>query len=184
MSTRMGLAGACAWAACGAAAGDFSGPYAPELWTFFTDAGGFVERHTIDQLILVGGDVSSGGGAGDTALMISVAADGVLLFDWEYFTPLSSPGYDPSYFSINGVFLLLGSADGVIKTGSVSVNVAASDLLGFHVDSLDGIFGPGTLTITDFSAPVPAPGAIALLTPLLLAARRRSLAPIHSRSSP
>lgn len=176
MTSRTGLAAACALAACGAAQGDFSGPYAPDLWTFTTEAGGFIDKHTADTLILVGGDSGFGG---DTDLTITALAGGLWTFNWQFvgncgdIGGIASAGFDSGYYLINGIPHFLGSDGYPPGINKVSVAIEAGDVIGFRVETVDGIFGPGVLTITNFNAPVPGPGAIGLLSPLLIPHRRR-----------
>lgn len=147
----------------------FEGPYAPDLWTFTTEAGGFIDKHTADTLVLVGGD---SGLAGETDVVVTAVASGTLSFDWSFHCPDLTNDWEYAYYLINRVeFRIVASCIGF--SGSIETEVQAGDIIGFRLFTADGIFGPGTLTITNFTAPVPAPGAIALLTPLLMAARRR-----------
>lgn len=160
---------------------EFVGPYAPELWSFAPGPGGSIESHTADELVMLSGDT---GVPGDTVITIDATATGMWSFDWEFRATIGSPGFDAAYYLINGTRYFLAEIGGNWGNGSVHVQVQQDDSIGFLIDSIDGIFGPGILTITNFNAPVPGPGAVAVFLPLLLAARRRRRAPIHSRNSP
>jgi uncharacterized protein (TIGR03382 family) len=149
--------------------GDFSGPYAPENWMFADEAGGFIDQHTADTLVLVGGDI---GLAGETDLTIVAMATGRWSFDWSY-TTTNSFNFELAYYLINGTQYQVSGESGDALRGSVAVDVRAGDIIGFGVDTLDGAFGPGIFTITDFSAPVPGPASLALLTALAVQRRRR-----------
>lgn len=164
---KQGLAAGClaTIGCCGLARGDFSGPYAPENWTFTSDAGGFIETHTADTLVLVGGDIGSGGSHGDTDITILVTATGQWSFDWTFVGNTHTFGAEVAYYLVNGTLTILSLSPGNPSpiSGFVTVDVEAGDVIGFRVESIDGVFGSGTLTITDFSAPVPAPAASLLL---------------------
>jgi hypothetical protein len=149
---------------------EFAGPYAPELWTFFTEAGGFIDKHTDDALVLVGGDVGLGG---DTSVVITAAATGRWSFHWEYSGADNYGGFDAGYYVLNGTLHFLSDIGYSSVEGDVALDINAGDVFGYQVKTIDGIFGPGTLTITDFSAPVPAAGALALLGMALVPFRRR-----------
>ncbi len=71
---------------------------------------------------------------------------------------------------------------GFLNSGSGQVSnvaVGAGDVIGFRVHSADGGIGTLDLRITNFSAPIPAPGALAgiLIPAAAFALRRRREAP-------
>lgn len=169
-----------AYAAAGAAAAgvgavasaqDFTGPYDHSNWTFNpgTGNGFFVSSPT--TLSLTGNDDASGLPV-DTLYTIAAAADGVVSFDWTY-SSIDVGTWDYGGFYLNGTFTVL--ADNANQgSGFFSTNVMAGDIFGFFVFSEDGQFGPGVLDISNFSAPVPAPAALALLAVGGIAQLRRS----------
>jgi MYXO-CTERM domain-containing protein len=157
-----------ALAMTGVAQAQFEGYYAPENWTFYDEAGGFLDESGVpDYLTIFGGDSSV---PGYTQLTIAAGADGTFAFDWAY-DSIDSPGYDEGGYIYNGGYYFLSDTYG--ESGSVSFEVGAGEEIGFYVYTYDGVFGPGELTISNFSAPVPAPGALALLGLAGLASSRR-----------
>jgi MYXO-CTERM domain-containing protein len=157
-----------ALAMTGVAQAQFEGYYAPENWTFYDEAGGFLDLGGVpDYLTVIGGDNSL---AGYTTLTIAAPIDGMVEFDWSYYS-VDSPGYDEGGYILNGTYYFLADASG--NSGNVSFNVSAGDEFGFYAYTFDGLFGPGELTISNFTAPVPAPGALALLGLAGLASSRR-----------
>ncbi len=156
-------------AVAGAANAQFSGPYAPGNWTFNANGGDGSATNDGSTLTLVGND--NGFGL-DTDYTIAAAAAGTWSFDWSYFSS-DSGTFDTGGYLLNGVYTQL-AANNSQGSGSVSIPVLAGDIIGYRVFSADGVFGPGTLTVKNFSAPVPAPASLALLgMGGLLAARRR-----------
>lgn len=148
----------------------FDGPYAPELWTFTTEAGGFIDAHTADTLVLVGGDSLL---SGDTDILVTVIADGLWTFSWSWESTDWSPGFDNGYYLINGAAHFLAGGGPGPYTDALSVQVHEGDVIGFRVETTDGIFGPGVLTITNFNAPVPGPPVFALILAALGSRYRR-----------
>lgn len=154
----------------GVAAADFTGDYAPANWVLDTNGNGFVQSHSSSTLVLVGSD--SGSNSFEyTDLIVNVPTGGLISFDWAY-DSVDDPGFDAGlYFSIGSGFVFLTDTAGT--SGSVSgVSVGSGDLFAFSIESADGLFGPGVLTVTNFSY-VPAPGALALLGLAGVATRRR-----------
>jgi hypothetical protein len=150
---------------------DFSGPYAPANWTFSQD--GITGSYSNDgiTLTLTGSD---GKNVADFNVNYTIAAvaSGTWSFDWLY-TPLDSGNFDDGGYLLNGAYTVLALNSGPTYSGSVSIGVSAGDVIGFRVHSLDSFFGAGTLTITNFVAPVPAPGALALLGLAAVSGRSR-----------
>jgi len=153
---------------------DFSDYYAPANWTLLNvDSDGFVDASGAPaSLTLVGSDNGSGS-FGDTYLWIAVPESGTVSFDWLY-TSDDDPGFDSSWFAvgddvsdfenITAIYTALSDTGG--ESGSLSIAVNAGQLIAFNVDSEDGLFGPGVLTISDFSAPlgsVPEPATWAMM---------------------
>jgi hypothetical protein len=171
---------------------DFSGAYAPGNWTLFNSTapsvppGGFVTGNgsvnTAGAPVFItlngsngSGQVGSNGpdiGGINTDYTIAAVASGTWSFDWSYVTE-DSPGFDPSYYLLNGVKTFLSEGPGTPVAGSVSIAVNAGDVIGWRIWTADNLFGPAHLTITNFVAPVPAPGALALLGLAAVSGRSR-----------
>ncbi|TVQ77894.1 MAG: PEP-CTERM sorting domain-containing protein [Phycisphaeraceae bacterium] len=149
----------------------FVGDYAPANWSLdLFNSNGFVQQHDANTLVLVGSDNGSGG-FGYIDIFIGVAQTGFISFDWAY-DSVDDPGFDSSlYFSDGSGFVLLSSNPG--DSGSIlNLPVTAGDFFAFSVETADNLFGPGVLTVTNFSF-IPAPGAAGLLALGGLAAVRR-----------
>jgi hypothetical protein len=172
MKASSALAAIAGLAMSGAAFGQFSGVYAPGNWTLNANGGdGSVNTAGAPASIALIGN-NNGTGPIDTDYTIAAAAAGIWSFNWNYSSP-DSGTYDSAYYLLNGVptFLAFNNSQG---SGNVSVPVGAGNIIGFRVSSFDGVFGAGTLTISNFSAPIPAPGSLALLgLGGLIGARRR-----------
>ena len=141
----------------GAAHSQFDGPYDPANWTFSGGPGGSFTNNGV-TLVLTGGDASL---AGNTDYTILAAASGTWSFDWNY----SSTDYgtfDNGGYLLNGSYVLLADND-TQGSGSVSIAVNFGDTIGYRVETVDGLFGAGILTINNFDAPIPGPAAVALL---------------------
>lgn len=139
------------------ASAQFDGPYDPAFWTFTDFSGGSFTNNGV-TLVLTGGDVSVGG---NTDYTIMAAASGMWSFDWNY----SSADYgtfDTGGYLLNGAYTILSDNDQQ-GSGSVSVAVNLGDVIGYRVNTADGLFGAGVMSINNFDAPVPGPAAAALL---------------------
>ena len=85
----------------------------------------------------------------------------------------TTPAQDPAGYLLNGVFTKLSIDEFNInpvgalvpnpQRGSASFAVAAGNIFGFYVYSLDSRFGEASLRISNFSADVPEPTSLALL---------------------
>lgn len=151
---------------------DFSGYYDPSNWTFDTSGDGFVDASSAPASILVVGPNDGSNSFGWSDFFITAPNDGTMSFDWLFETDDIDDADAGVY--INGTLIPLSGTNGA--SGSESVSVLGGDNIGFSVESIDSSFGPGYLTITNFSAPlVPEPmtlGALAAMS--VLALRRRA----------
>ncbi|HRP62851.1 MAG TPA: PEP-CTERM sorting domain-containing protein [Phycisphaerales bacterium] len=145
-------------AIAGAANADFTGAYDHANWTFITGSNASITIANATTLQITG---ANGGLADLATYSILAAAAGTVSFDWQY-TSVDIGNCDyGGYFNTDGFTTL--AANNSQGSGSASFNVAAGEEFGFWVFSVDGSFGPGVLTITNFSAPIPAPASLALL---------------------
>lgn len=96
---------------------------------------------------------------------IKAAASGIVSFDWSYITYdiFEDPTWDPFGYIIDGEFFSLSiDNDSIAQSGSVSFNILAGQIFGFRQIATDSLFGSAHSTISNFSAPVPLPGALVL----------------------
>jgi hypothetical protein len=126
---------------------------------------------TLDSstMTLFGGD---GSGRGVTWYSAIASGAGTISVDWAYSNAPGgdSAGWDGAGWVLNGVFTVLAINSGSPASGTLSFSVNAGDTFGFGAATVDGLFGSGTATFTNF---VPAPGAFGLLAMAGLAGSRR-----------
>jgi hypothetical protein len=162
-------------AASGASAGTvfgFQDAYDPINWTFANNnADGFVDTSGAPASIsLTGGDNGSFN-SGTTDYTTTAAAAGTVTFDWNYstadflvdFTCSNLPNNfcDPFIVLVNGVGTIpLNPSGGSPQSGTSTFNVLAGDSFGFRIFTRDNIFGRASVTISNFSAPIPEPSTV------------------------
>ena len=152
--TTVSLTLAAASGASAATVFGFQGPYAPINWTLTnSNADGFVDTSGAPASIsLTGGDNGSDD-FGTTDYTTTAAAAGTVTFDWDYSTAdIDGPFFDRFGYLLNGSFSFLTSSP---NNGTSTFNVLAGDSFGFRVYTDDNVFGPGSVTISNFSAPGP-----------------------------
>jgi hypothetical protein len=125
MSLRTGFAISVAVGAAGATNADFDGAYAPANRTLWDEAGGMVIQDDKTAL-LISGDI---GYAGDTALTIEAVADGIMSFDWDYYS--ADSGLDGGGYVIDGKFVELANNHFWPWSGSISLPIPAGQGIGF-----------------------------------------------------
>jgi hypothetical protein len=149
---------------------DFSGAYAPGNWTLTNTTlsgsaigNGFVDSSAAPvSITLTGSNEFDVFGDIVTDYTIGVAASGTWSFDWLYTSP-DSGQFDEGGYLLNGVFTHLAWNQDAPALGSVNISVSAGDIIGFRVHTFDNGFGPGSIMVSNFVAPVPASGSLALL---------------------
>lgn len=146
----------------------FTGNYAPGAWSFNANgADGSLIWNDPTSFTIVGNNDGQGGVS--TTLQTTAAYSGFVTFRWSYDSNDPDNGFDyPFYITVNGSSVLCCSvpfgSEGT-GAGTISFYWNAGDVLGFGVYSVDGIFGPGKLTISEFkqTAAVPEPATLFLL---------------------
>jgi hypothetical protein len=159
----LATAGLAAVAMPAVAKADFSGPYAPPNWTFQNTGGstdGSVDTSGAPASITLTGGNSQSGTAGDTNFTIAAVASGLVSFNWTY-SSVDTGTYDSGNFLLNGTPTFLAD-NGHQGSGTFSIALSGGDVFGFNVHSMDNLAGPGVLTISDFSAPVPEGSTLSL----------------------
>ena len=115
------------------------------------------------SIILDGGDNGTGE-FGTTDFVTTAQAAGTVVFQWSYFST-DLPGDDFAGFLVNNVYTQLSGNSG--DNGSISFSVTQGESFGFEMQTLTNTGGPGILTVSDFSAPlpssVPEPGTAGML---------------------
>jgi hypothetical protein len=159
--TTVSLTLAAASGASAATVFGFQDAYDPINWTFTnSNADGFVNTGGAPASIsLTGGDNGSGF-SGTTNYTTTAAAAGTVTFDWDYSTD-DGPLFDPFGYLLNGSFIqVTNNGGGVVQNGTSTFNVLAGDSFGFRIFTTDNIFGRASVTISNFSAPIPEPSTV------------------------
>ena len=166
---------------------DFSGYYAPSNWTIGHLPDAPTDQGTVDptmapvSITLNGSDTSPLAPSNFSRLNFTITAPaaGQVSFDWSYLSNDSGPGFDPAGHLLNGATTQLTVDSGAFaQSGQLSFNVTAGQAFGFYVLSNDNFGGNAVLTISNFTAPIPEPASVAMMSLGLLgiagvAARRR-----------
>jgi hypothetical protein len=169
--TQTVLAAAGLALAAGSANAQFSGPYAPGNWVHNPGGGDGTAVNDGSTLVMTSNDNGLPGINNDYT--IAAVASGNFAFDWGT-TTVDTGTWDSAGYLINGAYTVLAFNNTSPGGGSVSVPVNAGDIIGFRCFSADGALGRITLTVTNFSGPIPAPASLALLgLGGLVAGRRR-----------
>ena len=126
----------------------------PEDWTIEEGYDGVVTL-TASSLIIVGGDYGDGY-PDDSYVFTTCPVNGTYSFDWSFdaSTDAYGAGYDVAYY-INGfAYPLLSDPNGPDQqSGTITLNCAEGDYIGFGVYTPDSLDGPVTLTVSNFNAP-------------------------------
>jgi hypothetical protein len=159
--TTVGLTLAAASGASAATVSGFQTPYAPINWTFTnSNTDGFVNTGGAPASISLTGGNNGSGGSGTTDYTTTAAAAGTVTFDWNYSTA-DGPFFDPFGYLLNGSFTqVTNNGGGVFQNGTSTFNVLAGDSFGFRIFTTDNIFGRASVTISNFSAPIPEPSTV------------------------
>ncbi|MDB9434879.1 PEP-CTERM sorting domain-containing protein [Microcystis aeruginosa] len=159
--TTVSLTLAAASSASAATVFGFQDAYDPINWTLTnSNADGFVDTSGAPASIsLTGGDNGSGS-SGTTDYTTTAAAAGTVTFDWNYSTN-DGPFFDPFGYLLNGSFIqVTDDGGGLVQNGTSTFNVLAGDSFGFRIATTDNILGRGSVTISNFSAPIPEPSTV------------------------
>lgn len=155
---------------CATARADFSGPWAPENWSFNNNGGSGTGSLTTTQMVVVGNNnlVPSI----DTEFSIKVPFATDIQFDWKIIIE-DEACFDWAYWSLNGSKALIACNNSPVKEGSVILPNGAlpGQKLALGVASTDGFAGPMTLIITNFT-PEPSTALSLLLGTAFLYRRR------------
>ena len=132
----------------------FAGDYTPANWTTTVSGDGSVDTTDAPgSITLTGGTRSINGGY--TTYTANATAAGQVSFSWDYSRAFS--GSSSFSYVINSNYTLINTGSGSSATGITSFNVAIGDIFGFDVGNGGSVpFGLATVTISNFSAPIPS----------------------------
>ncbi|MFM7875379.1 MAG: PEP-CTERM sorting domain-containing protein [Microcystis panniformis] len=155
--TTVSLTLAAASGASAATVFGFQDAYDPINWTLTnSNADGFVNTGGAPASISLTGGNNGSFNFGTTDYTTTAAAAGTVTFDWDYSTN-DDPGFDGFGYLLNGSFSFLTDSP---NNGTSTFNVLAGDSFGFRVYTIDNVFGRGSVTISNFSAPIPEPSTV------------------------
>lgn len=144
-----------------AAQAGFVDAYAPANWTTSLNGGcGSVNTGGAPGSISLTSN-DCGGNNVYTDYTIASMSAGTWSFNYSYQNNDTDNCCEEGGYLLNGLFTILGTNGSA--SGSVSLLVNAGDIIGYRENAIDGCCGPSTLTISNFSAPVPEPASLALL---------------------
>jgi len=146
----------------------FQSDYAPGNWTSIPGTGSINTSSAPGSVSLTSGNLGS---FSNTDFTISLTSAGTLSFDWSYVTTDTlGPNYDQFGYLLNAVFTQLSNNAGLnSQSGIISIPVSATNSFGFRQNTIDGLSGAATTTISNFSGPgaassvVPEPASASLL---------------------
>jgi hypothetical protein len=154
---------------------NFSGDFGPAQWSVSSSNGGngsVLAALDGSSLSLTSSDFADGVPRAPSLLdyAIHVTQDTTISFDWQYVTDDDSSAKDTFGYAISGQGVQLSAnntgAYDPAQVGSVSLLVHAGSTFSFQVNSLDGIYGAATATVSHFNATpaaVPEPESLALV---------------------
>lgn len=182
---QVAAAGAALFGFSMSAMADFSGGYDPSNWSSICspDCGIVQLGGAPTSIVLIGSDTGSGS-ASEFRYEIKALNGGALKFDWQYVSLDTSgdPAVDFADAYVNTTHVSLLDVFGASsQSGTFTGNVTTGDFIGFKLQTVDNLEGPGRLTISNFSVtPVPEPSTVGMMALGLLGivgavtARRRS----------
>ena len=149
---------------CPGSTNNFQGYYAPSNWILTSsnaNPNGFVSTGNVPASIVIvsGTNQNTNFDDGYTNYSRTIGCDGVVSFNWSYFTNDYAQN-DVPYYSINGgtpIMLPTFNVNAITtpnsQTGVVSIPVSAGDVLTLSMYTIDNDVTPGNLTISNFVAP-------------------------------
>lgn len=133
---------------------NFSGFYDPALWTIVDEAAGTVNTADAPASVsITSGDDETDGYTYFSKGIISNNTYTTITFDWTYFTPDGAANDYPLYF-VNGVSALLPGyslSGNNNQSGTATITVPAGETFSLAMYTVDGVFGGGTTTFTNFA---------------------------------
>ncbi|AFZ35236.1 hypothetical protein Sta7437_1674 [Stanieria cyanosphaera PCC 7437] len=147
----------------------FQGAYAPANWTFTnSNADGSVNTSSAPNSITLTGGNNGSGSSGTTDYTIAAVSNSTIAFNWNYST-VDGPSWDPFNFLLNGTPTQLTNSGGAqTQSGLASFNVNTGDIFGFRISTVDNVFGPGVVTISNFPDATAVPFDVSPTTGLLM----------------
>ena len=144
---------------------NFLGNYALDNWLLTnTNADGSAITPDLSVTVIVTGGNNGSGLPGTTDFLIASAEAGQVQFGWSYLS-LDVATLDNAGYVVDNTFFQL--ADSAGQSGNVTFAIARGEIFGFRVATADNTGEPGSLSVTDFSAPsgtsVPEPGTMPML---------------------
>ncbi len=147
---------------------NFVGDYDVSKWTEVSDGGSIDTSNAPNSITITGHDITetSPGIPADisaaTGFFIQASSDGTVTFDWS-FTSQDIDGSLADFFSwiliTTPTQLTIADESLFTQSGSESFAVMKGDTFGFNIFSDDSKGGSASVTISNFTAPVPVPAA-------------------------
>ena len=154
----------------------FIGDYDTANWTQTIQGDGSINTTGAPNSISLTSSNSGTENIQNTDFTIAAASAGTVSFDWSFSTNDGGSRYDPFGYLLNGSFTQLTDDDGSRnQAGSASFSVLSGDVFGFRQNTVDGVYGAATTTVSNFNAPaaaVPAPLPILGLPAVLFYSRK------------
>lgn len=129
-------------------------------WDFLTDSNGTVTHNEDGSTTIVGANDPTPEQPrwnANTQITTTTDADETVGFLWSFYTT-DAAYYDKPQYLDNGEWISLAEGNAKEASGYLEVVLAAGDLFGFRVHSLDSCCGTGDLTIA-VGSPTPSPTA-------------------------